>query len=95
MSAPPQQQSAGPEPASALVARLRAAFDTGRTRPLAFRQEQLAGLTRFLKERERDIQDALHHDLGRPPLEAFTGDIAHPASELAFVRKHLPKWMRP
>ena len=95
MSAPPQESLAGHESASALVARLRATFDSGRTRPLDFRQQQLAGLARFLRERERDIQDALYHDLGRPPLEAFTGDIAHPASELAFVRKHLPKWMRP
>src|SRR5439155_13398867 len=95
MSTLSQQQPTTHEPAPALVARLRATFDSGRTRPLTFRQQQLAGLARFLKERERDIQDALHQDLGRPPLEAFTGDIAHPASELAFVRKHLAKWVRP
>jgi aldehyde dehydrogenase (NAD+) len=95
MSTLSQQQPVAPESAPALVARLRAAFDAGRTRPLAFRQQQLAGLARFLRERERDIQEALHQDLGRPPLEAFTGDIAHPANELAFVRKHLARWVRP
>ena len=36
----------------AIVARLRAAFDSGRTRPVTYRLEQLAGLARFLKDRE-------------------------------------------
>ncbi len=95
MSTVQEQQLTRRDPTPSLVAGLRATFDSGRTRPLAFRLQQLDGLERFLRERERDIQDALHHDLGRPPLEAFTGDIAHPQGDLAFVRKHLASWVRP
>jgi aldehyde dehydrogenase (NAD+) len=95
MSTVHEQPRTGHDVAPAVIARLRATFDSGRTRPLAFRLQQLDGLARFLHERERDIQDALHQDLGRPPLEAFTGDIAHPQSDLAYVRKHLASWMRP
>jgi aldehyde dehydrogenase (NAD+) len=80
---------------SATVARLRAAFDSGRTRLVAFRLDQLAGLARFVKDRERDIEEALHHDLGKPALEAFTAEIAFTARELALVQKKLPAWIRP
>ena len=90
-----QQQTTGPEQISAIVARLRAGFDSGRTRPLAFRQQQLAGVARLLKECERRIEEALHHDLGRPSVEAFAGDIAFIAAELAFTRRRLPGWVKP
>src|SRR5262249_16968057 len=59
------------ESAADVVARLRASFDSGRTRPLAYRQEQLAGIARLLKEREREIEAALHDDMGRPAFEAY------------------------
>jgi aldehyde dehydrogenase (NAD+) len=95
MSTVQEQQLPVLDAAPGVVARLRETFNSGRTRPLAFRLQQLDGLARFLREREHDIQDALRQDLGRPPLEAFTGDIAHPASDLAFVRKHLASWIRP
>ena len=61
-----EQETATSESAAATVARLRASFDSGRTRPLEYRQEQLAGLARFLKERESEIESAIHQDLGRP-----------------------------
>jgi len=39
----------------ATVGRLRASFETGRTRPLKYRQEQLAGLDRLLGDCEREV----------------------------------------
>jgi aldehyde dehydrogenase (NAD+) len=95
MSTVQEQQMTRPAATPDIVARLRATFDSGRTRPLASRLQQLDGLAQFLRERERDIQDALHQDLGRPPLEAFTGDIAHPQSDLTYILKHLASWIRP
>src|SRR5205814_325437 len=65
------------------------------TRPPAYREAQLAGLGRFLKEREREIEEALHQDLGRPALEAFTADIALTAAEIVSTRKKLSSWMKP
>ena len=87
-----QQQAAGPQPAAAIVARLRASFDVGRTRPLAYRQQQLAGLARFLKECEREIEAALFHDMGRPAFEAYPPEVAFIAAEVAHLRKKLPAW---
>ena len=69
-----------------LVAALRATFAEGRTRPLEYRQRQLAGLGRFLEERERQIEEALHLDLGKPSLEAFSAEIAFTGRQLAIVR---------
>jgi aldehyde dehydrogenase (NAD+) len=80
---------------AALVSQLRSSFDSGRTRPLAYRQQQLAGVARFLQEHERDIEEALHHDLGKPALEAFTAEIAFTAREVALTRKKLSTWARP
>ena len=80
---------------AATVARLRASFDSGRTRPLEYRQEQLAGLARFLKERESEIESAIHQDLGRPSIEIYASEIALIASELALTRKKLRSWTKP
>jgi aldehyde dehydrogenase (NAD+) len=77
------------------VARLRQHFESGLTRPLAFRLEQLAGLARFLTEQERPIEDALHQDLGKPRFESFTAEIAFLSREIAEARKKLPSWTRP
>ena len=50
---------------------LRGSFESGQTRPLPYRQKQLDGLARFLKEREYDIEAALHDDMGRPAFEVY------------------------
>ncbi len=80
---------------TARLARLRACFDSGRTRPLAYRQRQLAALERFLKEREKEIVDALRQDLGKPPLESAAIEVSFVTSELAFIRRHLRRWIKP
>lgn len=43
----------------------RAAFNTGKTRPLAFRIQQLKSLRRMLEEKEKAITDALKADLNK------------------------------
>lgn len=50
---------------SEVVQRARAAFNSGRTRSLQFRIQQLEGLRRMIKEREKDIAGALAADLHR------------------------------
>lgn len=46
-----------------VVQRARAAFLSGRTRPLQFRIQQLEGLRRLIREREKDLVGALTADL--------------------------------
>jgi aldehyde dehydrogenase (NAD+) len=81
--------------ASVLAKSLRATFDSGRTRPLAWRQEQLAGLRRMMEEGEDELLEALRADLGRPTVEAFAADIGHTKQELRHMAKHLARWMKP
>ncbi len=95
MSTAVLEEMAGQVPATALVERLRAGFASGRTRPLAYRQQQLEGLSRFLKECEGEIESALHQDMRRPSFEAYPSEIALIVAELALARKKLGSWTRP
>ncbi len=73
---------------------LRATFDSGRTRPLAWRQAQLAGLRRMMEEGDAELTEALRQDLGRPSMEAYAADIGHTKGELRHIAKHVERWMR-
>jgi aldehyde dehydrogenase (NAD+) len=74
---------------------LRKTFDSGRTRPAAWRKEQLAGLRRLLDECEDDLLAALRADLGRPAVEAYAADVGHTKAELRHLHSHVERWMRP
>lgn len=74
---------------------LRGTFDTGRTRPIEWRQEQLAGLRRMMEEAEGELVDALRADLGRPSMEAYAADIGHTKQELRHYAKHVARWAQP
>ena len=78
-----------------VLAQVRSVFNTGRTRPVAWREEQLRAIERMCDERESEISAALTADLGRSTFEAWLGDIASTKAEAAFARKHLRKWMKP
>jgi aldehyde dehydrogenase (NAD+) len=77
-----------------LLMNLRSVFGSGRTRGLSWRLEQLRGIERLCEEREAEITRALADDLGRPPVDAWLGDIASTKAEATYARKHLKRWMR-
>ncbi len=81
--------------APTLVKQLRATFDSGRTRPIAWREAQLAGLRRMMAEGEQELLDALQADPGRPKVEAFAADIGHTKIELRHYAKHVARWAKP
>ena len=60
----------------AQVARLRQAFDAGRTRPLEWRREQLKQLIAMHDDHADEFIEALHSDFGKPTFEAFTSDVS-------------------
>ncbi len=72
----------------------RTAFDTGRTRTFAWRQQQLQALQRLLEERGTELEQALALDLGRKPIDGYMADIISVKNELTHVQKHLRKWLR-
>ncbi|MEL3947702.1 aldehyde dehydrogenase family protein [Streptomyces sp. LNU-CPARS28] len=85
----------GPEDPAALVARLRATFRTGRTRPLAWRVRQLTGLREMLTEHREDIADALHADLGKPRAEAYRSEVDFSIREIDHTLENLEEWLSP
>ena len=80
---------------AAIVRSLRAAFDSGLTRDMAWRQGQLAALEQMMVENEAEIAEALKADLGKPFGEACTAEIDFTRKEAAHARKHLRRWSRP
>lgn len=84
-----------PDAIPARVAGLRATFDSGVTRSLEWRHEQLDGLIRFCDEQEEALIEAIASDLGRPWLEAYAADIGTTAAEIKHLRKNVEKWMKP
>ena len=91
--------SRGPalDPASIpdLVARLRAGFDSGRTRPLEWRRAQLDALRKLIVENGDALTGALYQDLRKPETEARTADISLVISEIALAQKKLAAWTKP
>ena len=75
-------------------AELCATFESGRTRDLAWREAELTALGRMMTERETELIEALHADLGRHGLESWSAEIAYVAAEAAYCRKHLRRWVK-
>lgn len=78
----------------ARLARCHRAFDTGLTRPAAWREAQLDALIALLTERESDLCDALNADLGKSAAEAWLTEVSFVAMTARHARKHLRGWMR-
>jgi aldehyde dehydrogenase (NAD+) len=79
----------------AVVKRLRATFDSGRTRPLEWRRAQLARMDAMLREQEDVFLGALAADLGKPATEAYAADVGFLFADLGLARKRLGRWMKP
>ena len=78
-----------------LVGRQRAFFNSGATRPLAFRRAQLQKLNDALQVHEEALLRALHADLRKSPHEAYTTELGLVLGELRHALTHLPHWMKP
>ena len=76
------------------VERLRKAFRSGRTKPLAWRRRQLQALRRLLDEREPEFARALQRDLGKPPLETLVTELGLVRGEVDLALRNLRRWTR-
>ncbi|CAL9335344.1 4,4'-diaponeurosporen-aldehyde dehydrogenase [Streptomyces sp. enrichment culture] len=84
-----------PEQPADVVARLRATFRTGRTKPMEWRMTQLRRLRDMLTENGADLAAALHADLGKSATEAFRTEIDFTVREIDHTLDHLADWLRP
>ncbi|WP_328436156.1 aldehyde dehydrogenase family protein [Streptomyces sp. NBC_00425] len=87
--------AATPEQPADVVARLRAAFRTGRTKPVAWRTDQLRRLRRLLTDQGAELAAALHADLGKSSAEAYRTEIDFTVREIDHTLEHLDGWLRP
>ncbi|MGI5424242.1 aldehyde dehydrogenase family protein [Streptomyces sp. CA-179760] len=82
-----------PEQPADVVARLRATFRTGRTKPVEWRTAQLRRLRDMLTENGADVAAALHADLGKSATEAYRTEIDFTVREIDHTLDHLAGWL--
>lgn len=76
------------------VSVLRQSFESGLTRNLSWRDQQLAALQSLLKDHEARIGEALAQDLSKPEQEVVMGELALLYSEIKHARRHLKTWSK-
>lgn len=78
-----------------LAAAQRRFFNSGRTRSVAFREEQLRRLQAGLRAEEKTLLAALKQDLNKSAGEAYMTELGIVYDELSFALKHLRRWAKP
>lgn len=78
-----------------IQAELRAGFNSGKTKPVAYRKYQLLQLAYLLKDNEKLFVDALHSDLGRPALESYFLETGASITEVLDAYKNVETWAKP
>jgi aldehyde dehydrogenase (NAD+) len=74
---------------------MRNYFNTGVTKPYAFRKEQLKKLQAAVKKYENQLHAALYTDLKKNPEECWVTETGFLLSEVSNILKHLKDWMEP
>ena len=74
---------------------LRDTFRSGRTRPLAWRRQQLTGLRAMLTEHREALSAAASADVGKPLPEAELSEIFTVVQEVEDLQANLERWTAP
>jgi aldehyde dehydrogenase (NAD+) len=77
------------------VSKLRRTFQTGKTKPLSYRKEQLYKLHEFLTNEKDGIIEALYKDLRKPPAESHFAEISSVKAEVVDALLNLDEWAEP
>lgn len=78
-----------------LITAVRARFDSGHTRSIRWRLQQLGGLRDFLIERAPELERALRDDLAKNPSESQLTEIGVVLAEVSHTMSSLRSWLRP
>ncbi|PTM57822.1 aldehyde dehydrogenase [Desmospora activa] len=70
-------------------------FQSGRTREMDFRLQQLDALRNAIKKYEPQVLEALRQDLNKSEMEAYATEVGYLLEEIKFTRKHLRSWAKP
>ncbi|MBW4677537.1 MAG: aldehyde dehydrogenase [Desmonostoc geniculatum HA4340-LM1] len=79
---------------SEIIQNQRDFFQTGKTKDVNFRIEQLQILKRAIIEHEQEIIQALRADLHKPEVETYLTEIAV-VKEIDYAIKHIKTWTKP
>lgn len=77
-----------------IVKEQKAFFDTGRTRDIGFRKDQLDILRQAIIANREKILSALQQDLSKSPYEGYLTEVGIELDEIRFVKKHLTGWAK-
>lgn len=80
---------------SQLVEKQKIFFKKGQTKELSFRLEALKKLQKAIQKNEKKIIRALKADLNKSEFEAYSTEVGFVLSELRYIMKHLPSWIKP
>lgn len=80
---------------AATVAAARAVFNSGASKPLAWRLDRLKDMNRMLLEHRDDFAAALAADLGKHPTEAWLTEIGFLTQEITHTVANLAQWLKP
>lgn len=78
-----------------VVAKAKDAFSSGRTRPLAFRKNQLRSLARLIDENESLITEAVSKDLHKNKFEAILVELDVVRNDISTHLSNLNSWTKP
>ena len=82
-------------PLSAVADQLRAAFQSGLTRPVSWRRAQLSELVWLLEREAGALTDAMAADLAKPELEGWLTDVAAVRRDIEGVIREVGSWANP
>lgn len=78
-----------------VLERQRRYFQSGDTMDPGFRIGQLEKLAVGIENHRDSILEALHRDLGKSPLEAYSAEVGFVLRDIRHAIRHLPAWMTP
>ena len=81
--------------AAALVNKQRQFFNTGKTKDVEFRIQQLKKLRQLIVDNEQGIMDALKKDLNKSPMEAYGTEIGFLIADIDHTLKDIRSLSKP
>ncbi len=74
---------------------MRQYVETGETKSLQFRKDQLQKLKAAIIKYQLELQDALLIDLKKSPEDSWVAEIGFVLAEISYILKNLAEWMAP
>ncbi|XP_018326276.1 aldehyde dehydrogenase, dimeric NADP-preferring [Agrilus planipennis] len=78
-----------------MVQKSRQYFNTGATKHVQFRKQQLQALNRMLDENSKDLEIALAKDLNKSPMESQITEIEFLKNDIRSIISHVSEWSKP